>query len=104
MKVMSYLITVFILITVLASETFSQEDLLNFVIEKNEAAREKIRTIEYKVKWTSYTQVNEGQRYNKGFGEVKIKGQWRYSTYEIDASIPTTGWQQNTRGRGSAGG
>ena len=88
------LITIFILVIIFIPGAFSQEDLLNFVIEQNESAREKIKTAEYKVKWTSYTELDEGRRHNKGFGQVKIKGQWRYSTYEIDASVPATGWEQ----------
>ncbi len=72
----------------------SNEDLLNFLIEQNEAARDKIKTAEYDVSWTSFVDIQEGRRQNNATGHVKRKGKWRYSTYENDASIPVTGWQQ----------
>ena len=76
------------------SLTFSKERLLNFLIEQNEAAREKIKTAEFKVKWTATNKTTEGLRHDKGFGDVKIKGNWRLSTKEYGASIPATGWTQ----------
>jgi len=88
------LIAVFILVIVLLQAAHSQEDLLNFLIEQNEAAKEKIKTAEYKVKWTQNLEVKEGLRHNEGFGEVKMKGDWRLSTQECNASVPATGWKQ----------
>lgn len=88
------LIAVSVLVMVLQQAAHCQEDLLNFLIEQNEAAKEKIRTIQYKVKWTTNVEVKKGLRHNEGFGEVKMKGDWRYSTHECNASIPATGWEQ----------
>ena len=70
------------------------DDLLKFLIGQNEAAKEKIKTAEYKVQWTGDTETKEGLRHDEGFGEVKMKGDWRFSTQECNASIPATGWQQ----------
>ena len=83
------LILIFVLIIALSQVTYSQEGLLNFLIEQNEAAREKIKTAEFKVKWTATNKTTEGLRNDKGFGDVKIKGNWRLSSKECDATIPS---------------
>ncbi len=88
------LVVVFLMVLAFSQVAFCQDDLLNFLIEQNEAAREKVKTAEYKVKWTSDLETTKGFRNNKGFGEVKIKGDLRFSTQECDVSIPATGWQQ----------
>jgi hypothetical protein len=71
-----------------------REDLLSFLIEQNEAAREKIKTAKYRVKWTQDVETKDEPRHNGGFGEVKIKGDWRFSIHENNVSIPTTGFKQ----------
>jgi hypothetical protein len=88
------LIAGFVVVFVLVQAGYCQDDLLNFLIEQNEAAREKIKTAEYTVKWTADLEVKEGLRHNEGTGEVKMKGDWRLSTQECDASIAATGWSQ----------
>lgn len=72
----------------------SQDELLSFLIEQNEAAKEKVRTAEYQVNWTRRDKTEEGLRHGKGLGEVKIKGDWRLSTQENNVSIPATGFTQ----------
>jgi len=93
------LIVIFVLIIVFSQAAYCQEDLLNFLIEQNEAAKEKIKTAEYKVKWTANDETKEGLRQDEGLGEVKMKGDWRLSTQELDASIPATGWSQKQTAR-----
>jgi hypothetical protein len=87
-------IVVFIIVIGLPQTAHCRDDLLEFLIEKNEAAGKKIKTAEYRVKWTANLEVKDGRRHNEGFGEVKIKGNWRYSTQECNASVPATGWKQ----------
>jgi hypothetical protein len=85
----------FALVTVILLQAANcRGDLLKSLIEQNEAARAKIKTAEYKVKWTQNVEVKEGLRRNEGFGEVKMKGDWRYSTQECNASVSATGWKQ----------
>lgn len=91
---MNRLSVLVVLLMVLSQAAYCQEDLLNFLIEQNEAAREKIKTAEYKVKWTVDDETKEGLRHDEAFGEVKMKGDWRFSTQELNASIPSTGWKQ----------
>jgi hypothetical protein len=71
-----------------------QKDLLNFLVEQNEAAKEKIKTAQSRVEWTMDFEAKEGLRHDEGFGEVKMKEAWRLSTQECNASIPATAWKQ----------
>jgi hypothetical protein len=93
-EMLNRLIAIFILITVFSQVAHCRKDLLKFLIGRNEAARRKIKTAQYRVKWTADLQVREGRRHNEGVGEVKMKGDWRLSTQECNASIPATGWKQ----------
>ncbi|MBE0536518.1 MAG: hypothetical protein IH624_12705 [Phycisphaerae bacterium] len=84
----------FVLLAVLSQVASSQEDLLNFLIEQNEAAREKIKTADYRVTWAGSAETKEGLRLDRGSGKVKLKGAWRLSIQENNASIAATGWGQ----------
>ena len=88
-------INAFSLVTIiLLQAAHCRGDLLKFLIEQNEAARAKIKTAAYGVKWIMDFELKEGLRHDGGFGEVKMKGDWRYSTQDCNASIPGTGWRQ----------
>lgn len=88
-------INAFTLVTIiLLQAAHCRGDLLKSLIEQNEAARAKIKTAAYRVKWTMDFELKEGLRHDEGFGEVKMKGDWRYSTQDCNASIPATGWKQ----------
>lgn len=80
---------------VLACQTAARaEDLLKFLIEQNEAARQKIRSYSYTISLEWKDESKADQPALKGEGEVKRRGDYLWSKYRRTAFNKTAGEMQ----------
>lgn len=89
-----------ILVLLHCQALYADDALLSFLIEQNEAAKEKIETAEYSVKWFLSFDL-EGRRgiglqNNEGIGKVKRKGDQLSAVVEVSHSRPGTAWKQKS--------
>src|SRR5690242_11455086 len=94
-KIVVFFGLISIVLTAGRSLALSNEELIDFLITQNEAAKAKIASVSYKIEWESEVDTKKGHRINKASGEVKMKGDNRWSSFKAHASIPESGWQQD---------
>lgn len=82
-----------------ALTTNASDELVHYLIKKNSEARKKISSASYRVEFHSELETKKGKRINHGHGLVRLKGNYRWSTFENYAQIPQAGWQQKQSGR-----